>query len=501
MRDKTRDKSLRGLLLLAAALWLVMALLSAGCAPPEPKSVKLKTVKDDGYDPAKWGKVYPAEYQSWLQTKEPRPVGKSMYKPGWTTDRVVYDKLSEFPYMALLFNGWGFGIEYNEPRGHYYMLIDQQEVDPARVKAGGACLTCKTPYAEKLAKEGGKEFFKMPYLDAVNKIPKEHRTLGVACIDCHDHKTMALKVSRWTIEQGLKDLEKAGLTNREMRSVVCAQCHVSYIVTKDDEMKSTNVVFPWKGSTWGEISIENIIKQINSDPHNLEWTQSITGFKVGFIRHPEFELYSRNSVHWKAGVACADCHMPYKRDETSGFKITDHNIMSPLKNDMKACLPCHVETAAELRAQVITIQDRTVSLMLRSGYQTAVAAKLFELANKEQAAGKVMDKALYDQAKSYYLEAFYRTVFLGAENSVGFHNPTEAARIAGDAIAYAGKSESLLRQMLTKAGVDVPADLNLELSKYLNDRGSKKLNFRSDQEFKDPFGIEDTILPEKAKGL
>ena len=49
--------------------------------------------------------------------------------------------------MPLLFNGWGFGVEYNEPRGHHYMLIDQLEVDPSRLKAGGACLTCKTPYA------------------------------------------------------------------------------------------------------------------------------------------------------------------------------------------------------------------------------------------------------------------------------------------------------------------------------------------------------------------
>jgi nitrite reductase (cytochrome c-552) len=245
-------KNLRVLLFLVAALWIAAAVVFAGCAPPEPKSVKMKAVKDDGYDPAKWGKVYPLEYRSWLQTKEPRPAGKSMYKKGWDIDKTVYDKLSEFPYMALLFNGWGFGIEYNEPRGHYYMLIDQQEVDPARVKAGGACLTCKTPYADKLAREGGKEFFKMPYLDAVNKIPKEHRTLGVACIDCHDNKTMKLKVSRWTIEDGLKDLKKSDLADQEMRSVVCAQCHVTYIVTKDAEMHSTDVIFPWQSSRWGD---------------------------------------------------------------------------------------------------------------------------------------------------------------------------------------------------------------------------------------------------------
>ena len=64
--------------------------------------------------------------------------------------------------MALLFNGWGFGVEYNEPRGHHYMLIDQLEIDPSRLKAGGVCLTCKTPYAPKLKKEMGAELLQRP---------------------------------------------------------------------------------------------------------------------------------------------------------------------------------------------------------------------------------------------------------------------------------------------------------------------------------------------------
>ena len=98
--------------------------------------------------------------------------------------------------------------------------------------------------------------------------------------------------------------------------------------------------------------------------------------------------------------------------------------------------------------------------MNRSGYAAAVAAKLFETAHKAQAEGKKIDKALYDQAKDLYLEAFYRVIYIGAENSVGFHNPTEAGRICGDAVAMAEKSDGLLRQALTKAGVEVPANVN-----------------------------------------
>jgi nitrite reductase (cytochrome c-552) len=60
----------------------------------------------------------------------------------------------------------------------------------------------------------------------------------------------------------------------------------------------------------------------------------------------------------------------------------------------------------------------------------------------------------------------------------------------GDATMYAGKADGLLRQALTKAGVDVPVKIDLELSKYTNNRGAKKLMFKPEQELKDPFGAQ-----------
>jgi nitrite reductase (cytochrome c-552) len=131
--------------------------------------------------------------------------------------------------------------------------------------------------------------------------------------------------------------------------------------------------------------------------------------------------------------------------------------------------------------------------MVRSGYATATTAKLFEMANKAQAAGKNIDKALYDKAKDYYEEAFYRGAFVGAENSVGFHNPSEAMRILGDAVAFAGKAEGFLRQALAKAGVDVPLKVDLEMDKYLDNRGEKKLKGNPKFEFKDPSGVQEKL--------
>lgn len=484
-----RNRTVVSIMLASVA---AVSLLMAGCAPPKSEPVKTASIPANEIDPAVWGKAYPTEYELWKKTEEPTPVGKSVYKKGFDTDKVIYDKLAEFPYMALLFNGWGFGIEYNEPRGHMYMLSDQLEVDPSRVKAGGVCLSCKTPFASALQKEKGADYYAKPYKEMHGLIPEKYRNLGVACIDCHDNADMSLRISRgFTLGVALKEMgvDADKLTRQEKRSIVCAQCHVTYNIPKDKEMHSTGLFFPWQGSKWGNITVENVIKKIRSDDSYREWKQNVTGFKLGFIRHPEFELFSNNSVHWKAGAACADCHMPYTNVGVN--KVSDHRVMSPLKNDMKACVQCHTESAEWLKDQVTTIQDRTVSQMNRSGYATATVAKLFEMAHKAQAEGKVIDKSLYDKAKDYYEEAFYRGVFIGAENSMGFHNPTEAMRVLGDGTAFAEKAEGLLRQALAKAGVDVPIKVDLELKKYLDNRGEKKLMANPAFEIKDPTGLQD----------
>ena len=46
------------------------------------------------------------------------------------------------------------------------------------------------------------------------------------------------------------------------------------------------------------------------------------------MQHPEYELFTAGSTHYKAGVACADCHMPYTRD--GAVKFSTHDVHSPL---------------------------------------------------------------------------------------------------------------------------------------------------------------------------
>src|SRR6185369_10309419 len=88
-------------------------LLATGCSPQKAEQVKAVQIADGTIDPAEWGKAYPVEYEMWKKTAEPAVTpGLSKYKKGSDKPETMVDKLSEYPYLALLFNGWGFGIGY-----------------------------------------------------------------------------------------------------------------------------------------------------------------------------------------------------------------------------------------------------------------------------------------------------------------------------------------------------------------------------------------------------
>jgi nitrite reductase (cytochrome c-552) len=469
-----------------------------GCAPAEEESAE-PIVAEGEHDPAVWGAEYPEIYQTWLATAEPRPAGKSAYKRGFDGG-VMFDKLSQYPFMPLLFKGWGFGIDYNEPRGHYYMLIDQAEADPSRVKAGGACLTCKSPYAEDLNATDKDKLFGATYAEAVAMIPEEHRELGATCIDCHDNATMELETRRWTVEGALSEvgLDPAALTSQQQRLMVCGQCHCTYSVMKDGD-KSVDVDFPWEGAEWGAITAETIINNLETNPARLEWTQKVTGLKIGFIRHPDVEFFTAGSPHMNVGMACDDCHMPDVK--INNKTVSSHNLMSPLKIDMVACKRCHYDTPEELRAKVLEIQDANAAALINAGYRASTAAKLSEKPNAARDLAAADVKPAYDEALGHYRAGLYRLIFMGAENSMGFHNPAEGQRILADAAAESDAAAVILRDLLTSKGVKLPAEVPLELRTYLEGRGEHAKGFARDQYIADPSGAAQATWPASLAAL
>jgi nitrite reductase (cytochrome c-552) len=234
----------------AAIMMGAILFCASGCAPDRPMPIKVGGIADNEFNPEEWGKVYPLHYESWLKTREPKKSGQSTYRRGWDDDRVVYDRLSELPFSALLYNGWGFGVEYNEPRGHHYSVIDQVEIDPSRTAPGGVCLACKSPFYKTYLEKKGNEFLKAKFMDAVNMLPEKMKHLGPACIDCHKPSDMGLTTNKTHIEKGLAMLGKKDLNRQDRRVTACAQCHMTYYVPRDRDRKVTgDVVPPWYSST------------------------------------------------------------------------------------------------------------------------------------------------------------------------------------------------------------------------------------------------------------
>ena len=163
----------------------------------------------------------------------------------------------------------------------------------------------------------------------------------------------------------------------------------------------------------------------------------ISGAPVLKAQHPEFELYNQG-IHARSGVACADCHMPYKR--TGAMKISDHHVRSPLLNINKACQTCHRWNEEELRSRVHNIQDRTYQLR-----NIALDATLQLTKSIGEAAQTDSTSANVQEARKYQRKAQFLTDFIEAENSMGFHAGQEAARILANAINYARLGQAALR--------------------------------------------------------
>jgi nitrite reductase (cytochrome c-552) len=260
----------------------------------------------------------------------------------------------------------------------------------------------------------------------------------VACIDCHDSQTMQLRITRPAFMEGMRVLkESQGIkgydvnrdaTRQEMRSFVCGQCHVEYYF-KGPEKELT---FPWSKG----LKVENMTAYYEEVGHN-DWVHARTGAGVLKAQHPEFEMYNQG-IHARAGVSCADCHMPYTRE--GAMKISSHHVRSPLLNINISCQTCHKATEEELKFRVETIQERTYKL------RGLAMDALVELINDIQAARTAgMSDAHLAAARKHQRTAQFYLDFVEAENSMGFHAPAEAARILGESMNFSRMGQVAIR--------------------------------------------------------
>jgi nitrite reductase (cytochrome c-552) len=231
--------------------------------------------------------------------------------------------------------------------------------------------------------------------------------------------------------QGVQDYDvNRDATRQEMRTFVCAQCHVEYHFAGKEKM----LTYPWHKGLKAE-QIEAHYDEIGF----TDWKHGVTGAPTLKAQHPEFELFMQGS-HARAGVACADCHMPYVRE--GALKVSDHHVRSPLLNINRACQTCHNAPEAELMQRAHTIQDRTRAMITRAADALVAMMDAIVLARAAGATEEQLAPALQMHRK-----AQWRLDFVYSENSHGFHADQEAARILGEAMDYARQGQLLAVQL------------------------------------------------------
>jgi nitrite reductase (cytochrome c-552) len=500
--------------------------------------LKMVEVAEDDVDPAKWGVNWPREYDGYLRTSEPTRTkyGGGLVGPEGT---LPPEKAKRDPWLTRIFAGYLFSVDYRDRRGHAFMLQDQEvtkrNVPSARAQ-GGNCLHCHTsilPLYRKLGREAlpqaseaeqvqkGLELVgKMDYWDAHDLLGQTtHGVHPVSCVDCHDPKTMELRVTRPGFIAGIQKLAASSVevphlpsiarwrrgdrarpydpnvdgTRQEMRSFVCGQCHVEYYCGK-----GLTLFFPWNEGLKVE-QIEHYYDGLRVKGHRFEdWVHAETGMGVLKAQHPEFETWSQG-IHARSGVGCADCHMPYVREGAA--KFSEHWVRSPLLEVNRSCQTCHPYGEQEIKARVEAIQDRHFALLTRAGNaavsmidailavrrphddrnREAAAASAREALAKDPGFAKLApaerEKRLEAATRANLLAmwradverdpalkelgelqraAQWRLDFVAAENSMGFHAPQESARILGESI-------DLSRQAEVKAVALARGDLRAEL--------------------------------------
>jgi nitrite reductase (cytochrome c-552) len=458
------------LVLLAGAFALAAVLAAALLVNISEKKMEAKNpvvrvveLTDETEDPAIWGKNFPVEYDLYKRTTDMARTkyGGSEAMPRTPTDQdprkvTSQSKTDEDARLKTMWAGYAFAADFREERGHAYTLEDQMFTQrQIVVKQPATCGQCHASVYVPMKKLGNGDINKG--FDALNKMSymeaaKEHFKHPVACIDCHDPATMALRLTRpafieglkaYKASQGVKDYDPTTMaTRQEMRAYVCGQCHVEYYFKGPGK----TLTFPWSKG----LKADEILSYYDEIGFR-DWTHKLSTAPALKAQHPEFEMWNQG-IHARSGVACADCHMPYMR--VGGTKVSDHHVRSPVLNLNRACQGCHKWPEEELKARVETIQDR--HFKLREQAFDALVALVKEI-EAGQAAGRSdaeLEPARYMQRRAQFLFDFVE-----AENSTGFHAPQEAARVLFGSIDASRQGQLSLRDAKYKptfAVVSIP---------------------------------------------
>lgn len=374
-----------------------------------------------------WGENYPRQYERYAETAD----SSFSSKHGGSAE---IDYLEHYPNLVVLWAGYAFSRDYNQGRGHYHAVDDVRNTLRTAVPQPATCWSCKSTDVPRVMNEKGVgAFYKEPWANLGPEIVN-----NIGCQDCHDPKSMNLRITRPALIEAFqrqgKDISKS--THQEMRSLVCAQCHVEYYFKGKEEKYLT---FPWdKGFSAEEM------EAYYDEVEHVDFVHKLSRTPILKAQHPDYELYM-TGIHAKRGVSCADCHMPYRSE--GGVKFTDHKIQSPLANIANSCQVCHRESEQNLLRDVYERQDKMEEM--RKLAEDALAKAHIE-------AKFAWDKGATESEMAPVLklirQAQWRWDWVAAANGLGFHSPVEASRTMANAIQKAEAARAQIVRVLAKRG-------------------------------------------------
>ena len=189
-------------------------------------SFKVVELDEQTVDPAQWGKNFPRQYDGYLRTAE--RYGTKYGGAG--SEALPASKLKEDPRLATIFDGYAFAIDYNKRRGHAFMLDDQRVTKRVTDRPQpGSCVHCHTSntvlYREAGIAAGAPGTLAAAFTSSEGQaqLMKGFETVGklsyadatklarhpVACIDCHDPKSMQLRVTKPGFIRGIDALARS----------------------------------------------------------------------------------------------------------------------------------------------------------------------------------------------------------------------------------------------------------------------------------------------------
>jgi nitrite reductase (cytochrome c-552) len=387
-------------------------------------------------DNSVWGKFYPREYQTFLQTADTTFFSK--YEGNGQIDMLARD-----PKMVILWAGYAFSKEYYQSRGHFYAITDIRNTlrtgAPMTAEEGpqpGTCWTCKSPDVPRMMNKIGIGSFYHSTWAALG--PEIQNPIG--CADCHNPDDMTLTITRPALKEAFerqgKKLSEA--SHQEMRSLVCAQCHVEYYFKGD----SKYLTFPWDNGN----TVDDIEKYYDNYQFS-DWIHAISKAPMLKAQHPDYELFNKG-IHAQRGLACADCHMPYVSE--GGVKYTSHHLQSPLNSVSTTCAVCHRQSEEELRKNVYDRQDKISELRNRLEENLVKAHYEAKAAWDAHATEETMKPVL-----QLIRQAQWRWDFTTASHGASFHAPLEVATILGNGIEKAQEARIKLSKILASLNVDM----------------------------------------------